>query len=284
MEEVSKMTGNLMMATFSKQIELKEDEYLKNDIIYCKKCNTPRIAVLDNVYKVRCLCECQSEEVDKEIEENKKQEQIEKFERLQQGSILGKKYADTTFSNTDIDRSNSFLQAMARCQKYCEAYNECFKKGYGIYFYGACGVGKTHLMACMINDLNKKNMPCILTNFFEISKMIREAYENKQSDNNIISKLSTIPFLFIDDLGTESVQKNGQDAWLQDIVYDILNKRYNKNLPTIFSSNLTFDDLKKDKGLLPKTIDRIYEMTKNAVISITDDSYRKKEHKTKLPF
>ena len=91
--------------------------------------------------------------------------------------------------------------------------------------------------------------------------------------------------MFLDDLGTESVQKNGQDAWLQDIVYDILNKRYNKNLPTIFRcSNLTFDDLKKDKGLLPKTIDRIYEMTKNAVISIIDDSYRKKEHKTKLPF
>ena len=114
--------------------------------------------------------------------------------------------------------------------------------------------------------------------------MIREAYENKECDNNIISKLSTIPFLFLDDLGTESVQKNGQDAWLQDIVYDILNKRYNKNFPTIFSSNLTFDDLKKDKGLLPKTIDRIYEMTKNAVISITDESYRKKEHKTQLPF
>ena len=99
-----------------------------------------------------------------------------------------------------------------------------------------------------------------------------------------MANFQKIPFLFIDDLGTESVQKNGQDAWLQDIVYDILNKRYNKNLPTIFSSNLTFDDLKKDKGLLPKTIDRIYEMTKNAVISITDESYRKKENKTKLPF
>lgn len=284
MEEINKTTDNLMMATFSKQIELKEDEYLKDDIIYCKKCNTPRISVLDGVYKVRCLCECQSEEIDKELEDKKKQEQIEKFQRLQQGSILGKKYKDTTFANTDIDRGNSFLQAMARCQKYCEAYKECYKSGYGIYFYGSCGVGKTHLMACMINDLNKKNMPCILTNFFEISKMIREAYENKECDNNIISKLSTIPFLFLDDLGTESVQKNGQDAWLQDIVYDILNKRYNKNLPTIFSSNLTFDDLKKDKGLLPKTIDRIYEMTKNAVISITDESYRKKEHKTQLPF
>ena len=117
MEEINKTTDNLMMATFSKQIELKEDEYLKDDIIYCKKCNTPRISVLDGVYKVRCLCECQSEEIDKELEDKKKQEQIEKFQRLQQGSILGKKYKDTTFANTDIDRGNSFLQAMARCQK-----------------------------------------------------------------------------------------------------------------------------------------------------------------------
>ena len=47
MEEINKMTGNLMTETFSKQIELKEDEYLKDDIIYCKKCNTPRMVVLD---------------------------------------------------------------------------------------------------------------------------------------------------------------------------------------------------------------------------------------------
>ena len=114
------------------------------------------MAVLDNVYKVRCLCDCQNEEFENETQEKKKQEQVEKFQRLQQGSILGKKYADTTFANTDIDRSNSFLQAMARCQKYCEAYKECFKKGYGIYFYGSWGGVGAHLMACMINDLNKK--------------------------------------------------------------------------------------------------------------------------------
>ena len=91
MEEINKTTDNLMMATFSKQIELKEDEYLKDDIIYCKKCNTPRMAVLDNVYKVRCLCDCQNEEFENETQEKKKQEQVEKFQRLQQGSILGKK-------------------------------------------------------------------------------------------------------------------------------------------------------------------------------------------------
>ena len=49
MEEINKTTDNLMMATFSKQIELKEDEYLKDDIIYCKKCNTPRMCVIENI-------------------------------------------------------------------------------------------------------------------------------------------------------------------------------------------------------------------------------------------
>lgn len=273
-----------MMETFSTKVELKEDEYLKDDIIYCKKCNTPRISILCGSYKVKCLCKCQSEQIEIDILNEKKQEQIQKFESLQQGSILGEKYKHITFGNTDIERSNSFLQAMARCQKYCDIYKECYKNGYGIYFHGDCGVGKTHLMACMINELNKKNMPCILTNFFEISKIIRNAYEKQESDIIVFNKLSTIPFLFIDDLGTETVQKNGTDNWLQDVVYDILNKRYMKQLPTIFSSNLTFDELKQNKGLLNKTIDRIYEMTKNAVISIIDESYRKKEHKNKLPF
>ena len=65
MEEISKMTGNLMTEIcLNQKIELKEDEYLQGDMIYCKKCNTPRMVVLDEEFSVRCLCRCQSEEVD----------------------------------------------------------------------------------------------------------------------------------------------------------------------------------------------------------------------------
>lgn len=274
----------IVMPNTLSNFELLEDEYLENGLIYCKKCKTPRICILEEDFKVRCLCSCQNEILEKEIAEKKKLERIEKFRELQKGSIIGDKYKKSNFSNIDIDRSKSFLQAMARSKKYCDIYEDCLKNGYGIYFYGACGVGKTHLMACMINELNKKNIPCILTNFFEISKMIRETYETGDSEILIFNKLTTIPFLFIDDLGTENVQSNGKDKWLQDVIYEIINMRDNNKMPTIFSSNLTFDELRQKKGLLEKTIERIFAMTKNAVITIIDDSYRRKKIKAELPF
>ena len=136
----------------------------------------------------------------------------------------------------------------------------------------------------MVNELIKQHRPVLFTNFFEISQMIRGTFKGGlDTEQNILEKISNIDFLFIDDLGTEKVTRNGEDNWLQDKIFEILNKRYNNKLPTIFTSNYSLEALDTQRGLMEKTVDRILEMS-SAIIKIEGESHRIKNRPDDIPF
>jgi DNA replication protein DnaC len=138
----------------------------------------------------------------------------------------------------------------------------------------------------MANELMEKEYTVLFTNFFEILKAIRGTYNSKSSetDDSIINNIADVDFLFIDDLGTESLSKNDGDNFTQDKIFEIINKRYNKKKPTIFSSNYPIRDLVASRNFMDKTVDRINEMS-SAVIEIKGESYRtKKVMNEAIPF
>lgn len=257
---------------------LLEDEQIKNGNIYCVKCNTPRTIKLDTIGYVRCICKCQTKEKIKQEQEEFRESQIRKYRELQKSTLLGKKYFNATFENTDTNIGESFKNAFNRCKKYCENSKFVFEQGLGIYLFGNSGLGKTHLFACMINELTRQGYSCLITNFMEICKHI---YSNDIL--NYENQLANIDFLFIDDIGTERVKRNGEDLWVQEKMYDIINKRYNNSLPTLFNSNNSISSLINDIGILPKTVDRICEMA-SAKIKLEGNNYRYRKVEQVLPF
>lgn len=264
---------------------LRDDEYMQDDMIYCKKCNTPRLFVSDDgLFKTRCICKCQAEERDNKQRQQELIDKQVKFKKLQEASLLGERYHKVTFENTDLNRNESFVTAYNRCKKFCENRNTVLEKGYGMYLWGESGSGKTHLMACMVNELTKNFVPCLFTNFFEIAKAIKKTYgKSLYNEDEFINMLSEIPFLFIDDFGTERVQKGGEDTWLQEKIYDVINKRYNAQKPTVFSSNLSIQALIEEQGIMQKTVDRVVEMA-SAIIEVKGDSYRFIKREKEIPF
>lgn len=264
---------------------LGEDEYLKDEIICCKKCNTPRMFAEGN-FRVRCICKCQAEAKRREEQEKLELEKQAEIEKLQKASLMGVRYRDVTFDNTVTKHNESFDIAFNRCKKYCAAADKVLAGGLGIYMYGDKGTGKTHLTACMANDLIKQRKQVLFTNFAEISKVIRGTFGKASGSEEAYTKqFANIDFLFIDDLGTERVQAaNGGELWLQEKIFDILNMRYNNKKPTIFTSNHSIPELITERGIMDKTVDRIVEMS-SAILKIEGDSYRmKKRTSTDLPF
>ena len=152
------------------------------------------------------------------------------------------------------------------------------KNGYGIYLFGDKGVGKTHLTACMANFLISKYVPVLFTNLFEISKAVKSTFnrESSQTEQALIEKFSSIDVLFFDDLGTELFTRNSGEMWLQSLLFDLINKRYNNRKATIFSSNYSLNALVNERGIMEKTVDRISEMTSGAVMKITGRSLRRR--------
>lgn len=256
-----------------------DDTYVGEDgLLYCTKCHARR-CTKDIVYPfgkrmpVTCDCMKEAERKAKELEAQK--EKLSKLDKLRVASLLGERYKDTTFDKTDLNRPEDFQKAFQRCRKYCQIPDQALEHGYGMYIYGDSGTGKTHLTACMCNELMAQMHQCLFTNFFEISKLIKSTWNGNADSEAVIRRVCEVDFLFLDDLGTEMVTKNGEDNWLQGQVFDIINKRYNNKKPTIFSSNYSMNELIADRGLMKKTVDRIGEMS-TAMIKLTGESYRRK--------
>lgn len=263
---------------------LREDEYIKDDVIICAKCEKPRMFV-HGTFRARCLCECLTKaRDDAEIAEKERERQRE-IERYQKASLIGERYKDVRFANTETGHNSTFDAAFIRCERYCKAANEVLDKGLGIYLFGDKGTGKTHLTACMANELLHKRKQVLFTNFAEITRLVVDSWKGKEKETDLITRLATIDFLFIDDLGTERVQgANGADLMLQEKIFDVLNKRYNNRKPTIFTSNHSIPELISERGFMEKTVDRITEMS-NAILKVEGDSYRMKARAAvELPF
>lgn len=259
-----------------------EEEYIKDNLIYCKKCNTPRMCEGLFGRMVRCICKCQAEERDREEELERQKERLRIVDKIKRASLLGEKYKDVTFANTEKP-TPEFTKIYNRCKRYCEVAREVLDKGIGIYLFGSKGAGKSHLTACMANELMNNYYSVLYTNFSEISKYIRSTFnKTTETEYDFLERLSNIDFLFIDDFGTELVTKNDQDLWLQEKVFEVINKRYNNNKPIIFTSNYSLRQLYEERGIADKTIDRINEMCE--IMKLEGDSFRKKvkEEREKL--
>lgn len=264
-----------MLATLN-----EAEEYVKDNEIYCKTCNTPRTSFAFT-QKVRVRCECQMRAWEKKEQELKEFEMKERIKKLKEASLLGKKYTSVSFENTDTTNTE-FAKIFGRCKRYCEVVDQVLDRGLGIYMYGNAGTGKTRLTACMANELMDKGYVVVFTNFSEISKKIRLSYENKGvSEAGIMEKLLNADFLFIDDLGTEMLVKDNQDKWIQQKIYEVINGRYNNNRPIVITSNHSLSELMNNRGLSPKTLDRIVEMCEP--MKLEGQSYRLKARKLQAP-
>lgn len=279
--------GNVILDNF---LPLRENEEIIDNMIYCTVCKEAKIFVGIDWRGVkiarRCVCSaCFEKERQKEREEEKRRDRALKIAKLKSRSLIDERYKDKHFDDLDLTDS-SFKNAYFRCVKYCEIANTVQEKGYGIYLYGNSGTGKTLLTSCMANNLIEQEYTVLFTNFFEILKAIRSTYNNNTSetDDHIINSIADVDFLFIDDLGTESLAKNSGDNFTQDKIFEIINKRYNKNKPTIFSSNYPIGALETKRNFMEKTVDRINEMS-SLVLKIEGDSYRiKKVKNEEIPF
>ena len=256
-----------------------ENTYEGEDgLLYCTKCHTRRVSKnIIEPFGKRMPVPCESmKEADRKQEEQKaQQEKLNRLDKLRGASLLGERYRDAWFTKTDLARPADFQKAFQRCHRYCEIADQALENGWGMYIYGDSGTGKTHLTACMCNELMSQMRQCLFTNFFEISKLIKATWNGNSDAATVINRICDVDFLFLDDLGTEKLTNNGEDNWLQGQVFDIINKRYNNNKPTIFSSNYSMNQLITDRGMMAKTVDRIGEMS-TAMIKLTGESYRRK--------
>lgn len=214
-----------------------------------------------------------NKELAKTIEEMKSEALQKRIDELKESSLLSGRYLQARFETTEVGNNDMFDHVLNRCWSYAHHAKDVLEAGQGLYIFGDCGVGKTHLVACIANDLINNYYSVIFTNVDEIIKQIKSSWkdnENDMTEQSIINTYCSCDFLILDDFGTEKT--DNVDSYVQLKMYDIINHRYLTNKPTIFTSNLNHNDLIK-KGVARKIVDRVYEMS-TAVFEIRGSSFR----------
>ena len=137
-------------------LPLRDDEYLDGDgLPRCKSCHTLRVYVSDDkTFCARCLCKCQSEQIEKEKELEAIRRNLEEFYDRQRLSLMGDRYKNCRLSTAVITGHNR--AAYEKAKRYVERAADMRKENIGLYFYGDNSSGKTYITACICNELLRK--------------------------------------------------------------------------------------------------------------------------------
>ena len=105
---------------------------------------------------------------------------------------------------------------------------------------GSVGVGKTHLLECMVNDSLKQNKYVIYVTAAALNNdMLKYHTSPMDEKEQYLQKYFDCDILFVDDLGTESILKNVTNEYL----YQIINERTRANKPTVITTNLELQQI-----------------------------------------
>jgi len=148
--------------------------------------------------------------------------------------------------------------------EYCYQPNERERKS--LYLFAKSGTGKTHY-AYTVAFLARANK--ITTEIVNANKLLNEIQQSFNSPKtfNVSEINERASFLVIDDLGAHKVSE-----WSSNLFYLLINERYEAMQPTLFTSNLSLDEVSELLG--DRITSRIAEMC--SIIEVQGDDKRLK--------
>lgn len=246
------LTGVLPISESGAERLAEGDHIGEDGLVYCGKCGSRkqlRVKFGDKTHVVRCVCKCESKELEEKKKQEEYEEQMRRINRLKEASMMDKKYREVTFDKYEVREENKKVFEMAK--KYVDRFQDMYKKNQGLLLYGPVGTGKSFTAACIGNYLLNNAKPVIMTSFV---KILQDIWENDR-EAEYITILNSASLLIVDDLGTER-----ETDYALEKVYNIIDSRVRANKPMIITSNLELNDMMECEDIRKKRIyDRILE-------------------------
>ena len=188
---------------------------------------------------------------------------------------IPERYREQTFDNF-YDSSLHLKSAKRRAQEFVDEYPG---GPAGLLFLGPAGCGKTHLACAILSELvSRKGARGLYVDFSDLLLKIQTSFrpDAESSKESVLTPYTDAEVLVLDELGASKPH-----AWVLDVLYNLLNTRYNRKRLTIATSNFE-DEPDTASGERDRLEDRIgyrvrsrlYEMCE--VVTLRGDDFRKK--------
>jgi DNA replication protein DnaC len=184
---------------------------------------------------LRPACECRL----RELEERERQARINELYRLirQQGLENGL-YAGMNLEKWEYRDPSSQVVA-DKLKSYVQSTHLGTRNW--LYLFGSYGLGKTHHAVAALKHLclNRQREP-LLVRWSEYCSRIQQSWQsgNPESEYDLWRRAANVTLLVLDD-----IDKRASSEWALGKLYELIDHRYLRSLPTILTANRSIEAL-----------------------------------------
>lgn len=169
----------------------------------------------------------------------------------------------SSFNRGYYKNKNDIDEVIKIIKYYLQNLSDMKQEGIGLYFWSDTkGSGKTRMATSLANELIYENEMFVrFVTSLDIISEIKATWEKESelgSESQLMRYLKTVEILVIDDFGTE--KRDDRQNWIDDKFYQIVNARYMSKLITIYTSNMSVDQLMYDSRITNRIKERVYQI------------------------
>lgn len=157
------------------------------------------------------------------------------------------------FKGIKTPEDNDCYTTMSNNFNYCRRYVSTFSsESRNLFISGKTGLGKTHLSLAIAEKLLTQGWNVLYDSAINYLTKIESEYYGK-TEGDTLSVLMGADLLILDDLGSEY-----DKSFYTSTIYNIINTRLNKGIPTIISTNLNPAEI--EARYEPRIVSRLLTM------------------------
>ena len=217
---------------------------------------------------------CMMIQRDKEAKEQLAADQRLKEERIASkwkakinGAAIPERFKDRTLESY-VAKTSGQQKALAFATEYAENFDLVLREGRSAIFVGKVGTGKTHLAIGIALSIMQQQRSALFVTVQRLIRRVKDSWHTKEeTESQVVNVFASPDLLVLDEVGVQFGSE-----FEKQVLFDVLNTRYENRKPSILLSNIPKEQLSDYLG--ERVTDRLRE-TGGKVIGFDWDSYRR---------